>query len=194
MRFFDPADLRAACGEEAGEPCLTYRQAFDGAPTLDPVRRSMVADAATFLPDDILVKVDRASMSVGLEARVPILDHRVARFALSLPLDVLWHGGVTKAPLREIAYRRIPSSLLDRPKQGFAIPVDSLLQNELTDWTARYLAPARLAEEGILDPEGVQRLRRAARRSGAEGSLRFLWFVLCFQRWYAHCHRDEDVC
>jgi len=194
MRFFDPADLRAACGEEAGEPCLTYRQAFDGAPTLDPVRRSMVADAATFLPDDILVKVDRASMSVGLEARVPILDHRVARFALSLPLDVLWHGGVTKAPLREIAYRRIPSSLLDRPKQGFAIPVDSLLQNELTDWTARYLAPARLAEEGILDPEGVQRLRRAARRSGAEGSLRFLWFVLCFQRWYAHCHRGEDVC
>ena len=78
----------------------------------------MLADAAVYLPDDILTKVDRASMSVGLEARVPVLDHRVVRYAQGLPLALCWHGGKTKAPLREILYKRVPPALIERPKQG----------------------------------------------------------------------------
>jgi asparagine synthase (glutamine-hydrolysing) len=150
----------------------------------------MFADARVYMADDILTKVDRASMSVALEARVPILDHRVVRYALSLPRSLCWHGGVTKAPLREIAFRRIPRALLERPKRGFGIPIETLLADELARWPARYLAPARLAEEGILDPAATERLLAGVRRAGPEG-LTPLWFLLCFERWFARTHRGE---
>lgn len=191
LRYYDEADLRAACGPVVGRGQAAYREAFDAAPLREPTRRAMLADARTYLPDDILTKVDRASMSVGLEARVPILDHRVVRFAYSLPLALIWHGGLRKAPLREIAYRRIPRALLDRPKQGFGIPVASLLSAELDAWVRRYLAPARLREEGHLDPDGVERLL-AATRAQPSGTAQ-LWSLLCFQRWYARNHRGEAL-
>lgn len=189
LRFHDPSDLRAACGADVRLD--TYRAAFDGSPRPEAARRAMIADACTYMVDDILTKVDRASMSVGLEARVPIIDHRVVRFAYSLPLSIVWHGGLRKAPLREIAYRRVPRALLDRPKHGFGIPIQSLLGRELEAWTQRYLARDRLLEEGHLDPGGVERLVADARRQPA--GITRLWSLLCFQRWFARNHRGERL-
>ena len=114
------------------------------------------------MPDDILTKVDRASMSVALEARVPILDHRVVRFAFSLPDAFLWHGGRTKAPLRALLYRRVPRALIERPKQGFGIPIHVLLERELREWSdalpraraarARRASSTRRASRGCSRP------------------------------------------
>lgn len=190
----EPALLGAMTGAAGAEPPQAFLEVFRAAAVDDEVRRAMVADARVYLPDDILVKVDRASMSVALEARVPILDYRVVRLALSLPLAWIWKGGVSKAPLRELLYRRVPRALIDRPKHGFGIPIDTLLASEIREWQARYLAPARLAEEGHLDPAGVARFladlqRRPTGRAKAEG----LWRLLCFQRWYARHHRGETL-
>ena len=133
-------------------------------------------------------------MSAALEARVPILDYRVVRLALSLPLSIIWRDGITKAPLREILYRRVPRSLIERPKRGFGIPIDELLANELTVWTDRYLAPARLREEGNLDPEGVASfLAEAQRRSTPQARAEAVWRLICFQRWFAYNHRGEGL-
>ena len=190
VQYYSLAEVRAACG--AVRPRDGYRAAFEGAPVADPVRKAMFADARVYLPDDILTKVDRASMSVALEARVPILDHRVVRFGLSLPREITWHGGQTKAPLRAIAAHRIGRELLERPKHGFGIPIGTLLAEELPRWTATYLAPDRLTEEGHLDPRGVERLLARA-RAGAGPDAAPLWNLLCFQRWFARNHRGEQV-
>jgi asparagine synthase (glutamine-hydrolysing) len=192
VRFHDPGELRAATGHDGLAARTPYVEAFAAAPSDDPIRRAMFADARVYMADDILTKVDRASMSVALEARVPILDHRVVRYALSLPRSLCWRGGVTKAPLREIAFRRIPRALLERPKRGFGIPIETLLADELARWPSRYLAPARLAEEGILDPAATERLLAGVRRAGPEG-LTPLWFLLCFERWFARTHRGESA-
>ncbi len=191
---YEPALLGAMTGPEGAKPPALFLDTFRAAPAAEDVRRSMFADARVYLADDILVKVDRASMSVALEARVPILDPRVVRLALALPLDWIWRGGEAKAPLREILYRRVPRALVDRPKRGFGIPIESLLARELVAWEARYLAPERLAEEGHLDPAGVARFlgdlhRRPKERARAEG----LWRLLCFQRWFARNHRGEAL-
>ncbi len=191
---FDDDELAAACGAEGAQPSAVYLQAFRAAPVTEAVRRAMFADARLYLPDDILAKVDRATMSVALEARVPLLDHRVAEFALALPLSITWRGGVTKAPLREVLHRRVPRVLVERPKHGFGIPLHVLLEAELRAWRERYLAPERLAEEGLLDPSGVRRLLDAARRrrdAAFEATLR--WRVLCFERWLAHTQRGETL-
>ena len=187
---FDADDLAAALGADAARPPALFAETFRAAPANDPVRRAMYADARVYMADDILTKVDRASMSVALEARVPILDHRVVRFAFSLPDAFLSHGGKTKAPLRALLYRRVPAALIERPKQGFGIPIHVLLERELREWSARYLAPDRLREEGFFDPVGVERLLAAARRPEPVATTR-LWFLLCFERWFARTHRGE---
>lgn len=189
---FDPAVLRDACGEDGAALAERFVRAFLDAPVDDPVRRMSFADASLYLPDDILVKVDRASMSVGLEARVPILDHRVVRYAFGLPLRLCRQGGVTKAPLRELVYRRVPRELIDRPKHGFGMPVHTLLPEEIHAWTERYLAPGRIREEGNFDPAGVEALVAAAREERA-GVPHPLWVLLCFERWFAFHHRGEDA-
>ncbi len=191
VSHFAPEILRAACGERGARPVTRFGEAFQAARAdQDLLRRFMVADAATYLPDDILTKVDRASMSVGLEARVPLLDHRGVEFALGLPRSILWESGRTKAPLRELLYRRVPRRLIERPKQGFGIPLHTLLAEELRSWTAHYLAPQRLAEEGLFDPGGVQQLVAAARGADRMATTR-LWCLLCFERWFARTHRAE---
>ena len=187
---FEDADLAAALGADAAEPPALYLDTFRSAPAADPVRRAMFADARVYMTDDILTKVDRASMSVALEARVPILDHRVVRFAFSLPDAFLSHEGRTKAPLRALLYRRVPAALIERPKQGFGIPIHVLLERELAAWSARHLAPARLREDGFFDPAGVERLLAATRGPDLIAKTR-LWFLLCFQRWHARVHRGE---
>jgi asparagine synthase (glutamine-hydrolysing) len=145
-----------------------------------------------YLPDDILTKVDRASMSVGLEARVPVLDHRVVGYALSMPLEFSWHGGQTKAPLREILYKRVPRQLIERPKRGFGIPVADLLATDIPRWTRHYLSRDRIGEEGLLDAGAVTDWLEHSRLDNPVG-IRSVWFLLCFERWYAKNHRGEEA-
>jgi asparagine synthase (glutamine-hydrolysing) len=187
---FRPESIHRATGGGDGS-CDSFARAYHAAPSRDALRRIMYGDVASYMTDDILAKVDRASMSVALEVRVPIVDHRVVRYALSLPRSVIWREGRTKAPLRAILDRRVPRELIDRPKHGFGIPIHELLANELTSWKARYLDLDRIREEGILDPAGVAELVREADGGyGRVGASR-LWLLICFQRWYARTHLGE---
>ena len=192
VRRSDPKALVSMCGPIDSLPSETWERAYDLHPDAPAVKRAMLADAAVYLPDDILTKVDRASMSVGLEARVPVLDHRVVRHALGFPLDFCWRGGKTKAPLRQILYKRVPPALIERPKQGFGVPVALLLEAELPRWQRHYLARERIGEEGLLDPEAVAHwLQRA--RADTPVDIRSLFFLISFERWYARHHRGEEA-
>ena len=187
---FETAELRAGCGEEGARPSDVFADTFATAPTDDPIARMRFGDCRMYLCDDILTKVDRASMSVALEVRVPILDHRVVQFGMGLPRSLVWYGGETKAPLRAMLYRRVPRELIERPKCGFGIPIETLLARELEEWPKRHLNPARLAEEGIFQPDGVALLLARA-QSREPIAVRRLWFLICFQRWFAWNHRGE---
>jgi asparagine synthase (glutamine-hydrolysing) len=189
VTHLDVSESESLVGERLR--CMPFAQAYEASSATDPVRRMSQADAATYLTDDILTKLDRASMSVGLEARVPLLDHRVVRFAFSLTKDEVWRGGQTKAPLRALAYRRIPPALLDRAKAGFGFPLRDLMGPQLEAWERRYLEPARLAEDGLLSPTLTRHLLDSAPTPNARISR--LWVFLGLQRWWAHHHRGEDL-
>jgi asparagine synthase (glutamine-hydrolysing) len=142
----------------------------------------MLLDLVTYLPDDILTKVDRASMAVALEARVPILDHRVVALAWSFPERYRIVNGVTKAPLRDLLARRLPRSLFERPKAGFGIPVGEWVRGPLRDWAEALVQPARVRAQGLLDDERVQALWRD-HLAGRTNATPAVWAVLMFQAW-----------
>ena len=147
-----------------------------------PAQAMMLADQLGYLPEDILVKVDRAAMAVSLETRAPFLDHRVVEFAWRVPLSMKLRAGESKWLLRQVLYRHVPRELIERPKQGFAVPLDAWLRGPLRDWAEALLAPRRLQEEGFFDSTRI-RAAWAEHLSGRANRQHQLWSILMFQAW-----------
>ncbi len=148
----------------------------------DPLTLMRYLDLAAYHPDDILVKVDRAAMSAGLEVRLPLMDHRVVEFAARLPNRMLINKGRSKFILRRILKNHIPESLIDRPKMGFGVPLGRWLRGPLREWSETLLAPDRLAQEGFLRPEPIC-AKWEDHISGRTDWKYLLWNVLVFQSW-----------
>ena len=146
------------------------------------VERMMYLDMMSYLPDDILVKVDRAAMAVSLETRLPLLDHRLVSFALSLPLSILRAENETKWPLRQLLYKHVPRGLVERPKMGFGVPIDAWLRGALRDWAEALLDERRLRDDGLFRPEPIRRAW-SEHLSGRRNNQYLLWDVLMFQSW-----------
>lgn len=144
----------------------------------------MLRDQLDYLHNDILCKVDRASMAVSLETRVPALDPRVAALAWRIPPEERWHGGNGKSILREVLYRHVPKELIDRPKMGFSVPLDHWLRGPLKIWASDLLSPALLKKQGILNADAVSR-RWVNFLSGGVTKSSQIWTILMFQAWMA---------
>jgi asparagine synthase (glutamine-hydrolysing) len=147
----------------------------------DFLDRMQFLDMVTYLPDDILTKVDRASMSVGLEARVPLLDHRVVEKAWSLPKEMKLRNGEAKWALRQLLYKRVPRDLIDRPKMGFGVPLADWIRGPLRGWAENLLDRKRLESQGLFNADPI-RERWEAHLSGANWGYP-LWNVLMAQAW-----------
>jgi asparagine synthase (glutamine-hydrolysing) len=160
----------------------------DLAMRLDPVALMQYLDLSWYLPNDVLTKVDRASMAVGLEVRVPLLDHRLVELAWRLPPQLKLGRGPGKLVLRRILDRYIPRELTARPKSGFAVPIGNWLRGPLHDWAETLLRAPQLADEGFVEPAAIAALW-AEHRSGGANHEAFLWHVLMLTSWLDHHHR-----
>jgi asparagine synthase (glutamine-hydrolysing) len=166
----------------AAEPLTILGQPDRLPPLADLRERMMYLDMMTYLPDDILVKLDRASMSVSLEGRVPLLDHRVVEFAWQLPLSLKYHRGTSKWILRQLLDRYVPPHLIERPKMGFGVPIENWLRGPLRDWAEGLLDETRVRREGYFDPRPIQTMWKE-HLSGVRRWHYHIWDILVFQSW-----------
>ncbi|MDP9412580.1 MAG: asparagine synthase (glutamine-hydrolyzing) [Pseudomonadota bacterium] len=155
---------------------------MDVGPAAPIVTRMMYSDAVSYLPDDVLCKVDRAAMTVSLETRIPFLDHRVAEIAARIPLSMKRDNRAGKLILRRLLNKHAPRQLFERPKAGFAVPVRDWIKGPLRPWAEQLLDPKKMKVDGFFDPDIVHR-RWRAHLSGQNDSTQALWSVLMFQAW-----------
>ncbi|MCE3259801.1 MAG: asparagine synthase, partial [Bacteroidetes bacterium] len=148
-----------------------------------PLSYMMAVDYQTYLHDDILQKVDRASMSVSLEAREPFLDHRIIEWAARLPDGYKYHKGIKKYMLREIVHQYVPKEMMDRPKMGFAIPIEKWLKHALKDTVMHFLDDKRIEAQGIFNTTAIQDLKEQFYNGRTELNVK-IWHLLMFQMWY----------
>ncbi|MHB8483638.1 MAG: asparagine synthase (glutamine-hydrolyzing) [Nitrospiria bacterium] len=165
----------------SSEPA-TFLSEWEEIGHLTNVERMMVSDMMMYLPDDILTKVDRASMGVSLEARVPFLDHRVVEFAWRIPESLKIRNGQGKWLLRQVLYQYVPKEMIERPKTGFGIPLDSWLRGPLRSWAENLLDENRLRKEGYFNPVPI-REKWGEHLSGRRNWQYHLWDILMFQAW-----------
>ncbi|MCW3797069.1 asparagine synthase (glutamine-hydrolyzing) [Sphingomonas sp. BN140010] len=170
------------CGPPVRGETATLDKQVDLDDLAPDAARLMARDALGYLPDDILCKVDRASMAVSLETRVPFLDHRVAELAARIPLSLKIENGRGKLVLRQLLARHVPTALVDRPKTGFGIPIGEWLKGPLRDWAEDLLDPATLRTQGWFDHHRVER-RWRDHLSGTRDSTPAIWSILMFQAW-----------
>jgi asparagine synthase (glutamine-hydrolysing) len=160
------------------------RGMLEGGPQAHLLDRMMLTDQETYLPDDLLAKLDRASMAVSLEVRAPILDHRVVEFSWRLPPSLKLRDGVGKWVLRQVLYRRVPKAMVERPKMGFSVPIDQWLRGPLRKWADDLLLGDGLRKSGLLDPAPIARgwkeLQQGRRATGPA-----VWAVVMFEAWRA---------
>jgi asparagine synthase (glutamine-hydrolysing) len=164
------------------EPLSSYTSSISDSNISNFSRRNMLADLTTYMVDDILVKVDRASMGVGLETRVPLLDHRITEFTTTLPIEMLIKNGQGKHILKEVLYRYLPKELFNRTKKGFTVPVDNWIRGPLEKWAESLLDPSKIKKEGFFDPNVVNRIwneHKTKRRTHKNQ----LWAILMFESW-----------
>jgi len=169
--------------KEGEEPATVLTDPAQWANLPDFVQRMMYLDALSYLPDDILTKVDRASMGVSLESRIPFLDKRVLEFAWRIPLEWNMRDGRGKWLLRQVLSRHVPNALIERPKMGFGVPIDVWLRGPLREWAEDLIAERKLREQGFFEVEPIRR-KWAEHLSGRRNWQYYLWDVLMFQAWF----------
>ena len=178
MRYFLDGDL-ARIGLSADGPRIIEALEAEG---LDPFSRLMLTDLKYYLPDDILVKVDRATMGVALEGRDPFLDHKVVEWTSRLPVEFKYRNGKSKYLLRKVLYRYVPAELLERPKQGFGAPVYEWFRGELKELYLEYLSEERIRAGGIFNPAEVSRLLHDYLNDRGVNHVK-LWLLFVFELW-----------
>ena len=174
-------DFRASVA--GSDPLASFRAAYEDCPSADPLDRALYADVKTYLVDDILTKVDRMSMAVSLESREPLLDHKLLEFVATIPTSLKLKNGRSKHLLRRLLEKRIPKSIVDRPKHGFEAPVGEWLRGPLAPMVNDLLLDGRLRSRGLFDNHQVARLWKE-HQSAAHDHRHRLWSVVMLELWF----------